>query len=300
MTIDPSTNEGDTTQIEHGQKGDVKEEEKVNGDNDHDDVEMYQQEPEETNQTSDSGEDQVQDFVEKMKAKNMYPGNRADKFVKEMEKDDQHTEINEFDFHEDFMEKQSPSFHKRWQKRYFVLNNCVLKYYKNKADFKNYLPPKGVINFQQVCVEGEYLDEQFKINLKMAGCSRIFHLRCQKQESYMDWKTKLQDSIGLSNGKNQGLSMSLYKDDLKKDHEFWRNLRIQENLFKEEAQVGDLILCLTKNGRDVEQLFLLVQLDTGNQRGSMKSNDLFVLRIGSSLDSGIILQLWSEFRIYRS
>ena len=120
----------------------------------------------------------MEDFVDKIKVKNMCQDKNADRFVKDMVKVDQHTEINEFDFHEDFMDKQSPSFHKRWQKRYFVLNNCILKYYKNKADFKNYLPPKGVINFQQVCVEEEYIDEHFKINLKMAGCTRIFHLRC--------------------------------------------------------------------------------------------------------------------------
>ena len=34
------------------------------------------------------------------------------------------------DRHEGYMEKQSPSFHKRWQKRYFVLDYKMLKYYK--------------------------------------------------------------------------------------------------------------------------------------------------------------------------
>ena len=45
------------------------------------------------------------------------------------------------------MEKQSPSFHKRWQKRYFVLDNRMLKYYKTEQDFLSSKPPKGVLNF---------------------------------------------------------------------------------------------------------------------------------------------------------
>lgn len=36
------------------------------------------------------------------------------------------------DFYEGVIEKQSPSFHKMWQKRYFVLKNRILFYYKSK------------------------------------------------------------------------------------------------------------------------------------------------------------------------
>lgn len=46
------------------------------------------------------------------------------------------------------MDKQSPSFHKAWQKRYFVLDKKILKYFKNKADYEAQKPPKGAINFQ--------------------------------------------------------------------------------------------------------------------------------------------------------
>jgi hypothetical protein len=34
------------------------------------------------------------------------------------------------DFHKGMMMKQSPSFLKKWQKRYFVLDTKMLKYYK--------------------------------------------------------------------------------------------------------------------------------------------------------------------------
>ena len=46
-----------------------------------------------------------------------------------------------------YMQKQSPSFLKQWQKRYFLLEKKMLKYYKSdKAHFDG-KPPKGVINF---------------------------------------------------------------------------------------------------------------------------------------------------------
>jgi len=39
------------------------------------------------------------------------------------------------DFFEGLLEKQSPSFHKMWQKRYFVLKDRIFYYYKTKADY---------------------------------------------------------------------------------------------------------------------------------------------------------------------
>ena len=54
----------------------------------------------------------------------------------------------EDDKHSDYMEKQSPSFHRAWQKRYFVLDKKILKYFKNKVDYEAQKPPKGAINFQ--------------------------------------------------------------------------------------------------------------------------------------------------------
>ena len=35
-----------------------------------------------------------------------------------------------------------------WQKRYFVLKNRMLFYYKTKADYEQHKTCKGVINFQ--------------------------------------------------------------------------------------------------------------------------------------------------------
>lgn len=63
------------------------------------------------------------------------------------------------------MEKQCPSIIKIWQKRYFVLDDTTLKYYKTKSQYMNGLPPKGVLNFQLVGVKHEFNDMQKKISL---------------------------------------------------------------------------------------------------------------------------------------
>ena len=78
----------------------------------------------------------------------------------------------------EYMEKQSPSMIKLWQKRFFVLEKRMLKYFKSHADFNQGLPPRGIINFEQVCVDREYKDIQYKIDLRIRGSNRIFHLRC--------------------------------------------------------------------------------------------------------------------------
>ena len=55
--------------------------------------------------------------------------------------------LTNMDFCQGVLEKQSPSFHKFWQKRYFVLKNRMLFYYKTKADFEENKTSKGVLNF---------------------------------------------------------------------------------------------------------------------------------------------------------
>ena len=54
---------------------------------------------------------------------------------------------------------------KRWQKRFFVLEKKVLKYFKTDGDFHMTKLPKGVINFQQIMVKADFKDLQYKIDL---------------------------------------------------------------------------------------------------------------------------------------
>lgn len=43
--------------------------------------------------------------------------------------------LTENDSHKGMMDKQSPSFLKSWQRRYFVLEAKMLKYYKTQNDY---------------------------------------------------------------------------------------------------------------------------------------------------------------------
>ena len=82
--------------------------------------------------------------------------------------------LGQDDSHMEYLEKQSPSILKLWQKRFFVLGHRMIKYYKTHADFNQGQPPRGVINFEQVCVDYEFKDIQQRIDLKIRGSNRVF------------------------------------------------------------------------------------------------------------------------------
>lgn len=142
------------------------------------------------------------------------------------------------------MEKRSPSFLKIMQKRYFVLRNRMLFYYKSESHFKNHMPIKGVLNFQQVCFEATFTQKKLKIVLKMQGSNRLFILRCQNEEDFLVWQKKLTHSIDYSYGKVKKLTIDDYSDIINNMFEFWRFLRVTEKMLKQTADVGDIILCL--------------------------------------------------------
>ena len=118
--------------------------------------------------------------------------------------------LSDMDTHAGYLEKQQPNFLKSWQRRFWVLENRMLKYYKNDSDYLNKLPPKGVINFEQVSVDLHFTDDLKKINLLIKGCTRTFFLRCSDPDHYKIWKTKLEHSVAKSVGKQKGLSMVSY------------------------------------------------------------------------------------------
>lgn len=55
-----------------------------------------------------------------------------------------------------YLSKKSPDFLKLWNNRYFVLENRMLKYFQNEDEFTNKLPPKGILNFEQVNVVSDF------------------------------------------------------------------------------------------------------------------------------------------------
>ena len=78
------------------------------------------------------------------------------------------------------------------------MDTKILKYYKSEAEYYNGKPPKGVINFQQVWVEGDYNEKQLKINLSMVGAKRVFNLKCCYRSDFDNWSAKLKHAISTS------------------------------------------------------------------------------------------------------
>ena len=122
--------------------------------------------------------------------------------------------LTEDDSHSGYIEKQSPSLLKLWQKRFFILDKKVLKYFKSQSDIEKGKPPRGVINFQQIWIVPVFKESQLKIDLKIQGSNRVFNLKCDTFESFEIWQKKLKRSINTSVGKQRELSMEMYKNDV--------------------------------------------------------------------------------------
>lgn len=116
-----------------------------------------------------------------------------------------------------------------WQKRYFVLENKMLKYYKNEAEHKESKIPRGVLNFQQIWIESEFEDDKMKVHLLVKGTTRTFHLKSNSKADYEKWKQRLYHSTNTSIGKINKQSLDV------NDQRYWRNLRISESGVINEA-----------------------------------------------------------------
>lgn len=104
-------------------------------------------------------------------------------------------------------------------------------------------------------------------------------------------------------GKMKQLTMENYKDDVSAKFDFWRFLRINEESFLLQAEVGDLLLCdngkgLVTQSKNIDRLCMLVKLMS--DQSNTAHPELYVLRVGSNIQNPIVLQPWTEFRIQRT
>lgn len=97
--------------------------------------------------------------------------------------------------------------------------------------------------------------------------------------------------------------MDIYKKDMSKHFDFWRFHRVDEAGFQNVAEVGDLILCQSKKkfvigtGPSVDRICMVVKLQSEQKPDE---TELYILRVGTSLAAGIVLQPWEDFRIYKT
>ena len=75
--------------------------------------------------------------------------------------------------------------------------------------------PKGFINFNQVHVMSNFIDDSASFQLTISGSDRTFKLKClninDKQE-FLTWKLKITTAIQNSSGYKNALSMQNYNE----------------------------------------------------------------------------------------
>lgn len=111
------------------------------------------------------------------------------------------------------------------------------------------MPPKGIINFNQVLIEKEFQDKKMQFSLTIAGSDRVFYFKTKDPTHYVDWKKALINNIDNSVGKFKNLTLDSYKQ-YSKSFKFWRFIRLSEEEFLDQVQVCDLLLCIRKNTKD--------------------------------------------------
>ena len=82
-----------------------------------------------------------------------------------------------------------------------------------------------------------------KIDLELVGTDRVFNLKCLDDASFATWKARLSHSLAHSTGTLKQLTVKSYYTDIDKFQLFWRFLRITEEAFQLQTEIGDLILC---------------------------------------------------------
>ena len=148
----------------------------------------------------------------------------------------------------------------------------------------------------------ETKEKQLKIDLKIKGSNRVFNLRCANVVQYLDWIKRLTHAIVASNGVIKKLQLSDYKNDVSKYFDFWRFLRIDEDGFKDLAEVGDLILCKSKKSpkQQVDQIGMVINLFSEDKPDE---TEIYIFRTGTdnkNSQRGMILETWDDFRIYKN
>lgn len=131
-----------------------------------------------------------------------------------------------------------------WQKRYFVLFEHKLKYWKNLNEFMHRKHPKGILDFTKAQVEVIGNPKNNNIDLRILGCDRVFHLKSSQHEVFKSWeealKTTTQKYNEMQNEMNNKRGKIISEIEFAVD--FWRFDMIDEHDFLQQADTGDILL----------------------------------------------------------
>lgn len=130
--------------------------------------------------------------------------------------------------------KKSNSIFRGYQRRFFLLKDRRLSYYRKESDSQ----PAGTINFDLLTVDVQISSPHNpnKIFIKALGSKRVFVLKSVNPKEIIDWAITLHRHIHCSEGKKLDLTTT------SQQKEFWRFDRVSEEQFRFQASTGDLIL----------------------------------------------------------
>ena len=123
----------------------------------------------------------------------------------------------------------------KWSYRFFSLNSNKLFYFKS-PELKY---PNGVIDFDQVRIN--LTKEENMLILNPCNQSNTFTVKLYNNDELETWHTSLQSVIEGSRGWIED------KTALGKKAKFWKNERISEIEFLNEADTGDLVIVRNEN-----------------------------------------------------
>lgn len=139
---------------------------------------------------------------------------------------------------EGYISKLSPNNLIGWQKRYFVLVDDKLKYFKNEKEFREKVHPKGILDFSRIKLKIES-PKTNHILIHILGCERVFHLKLADQAQFDIWYQALEAEITKF---KQSDHFKTRKHTFDFSLDFWRFNLIDEKQFLEQAETGDLLL----------------------------------------------------------
>jgi predicted neuraminidase len=122
----------------------------------------------------------------------------------------------------------------RWNKRYFVLKDKVLKYYHKQDE----ISPSGALNLDQISIDVQVkrVKNGAEMHIFPHGSKVRFRLKASDTETLLEWATVLYQHIQVSKGFKHELTPA------SSDANFFRFQRISNTQFKRQACTGDLLL----------------------------------------------------------
>ncbi|KAL4500404.1 hypothetical protein ABPG72_003355 [Tetrahymena utriculariae] len=189
-----------------------------------------------------------------------------------------------------YLKKRSPQYIVGWQKRWCVLKDQKLFYYKNEKSYRQY----GVICFNIISCRAEIKVGQKsktkKLFLTFPNHEKTFTFKSDDPAQPIEkWYNEIVNHIVQSQG---------YKNNLRLEAKrFWRDDRISQKEFIEQADTGDLILFRGKSiearlqraftGSDFDHVALVLKYST---------SDLFVMEALGGKIGKVILFRWNLFQ----